>query len=259
MPAYYLYRDDTGHREPFEARNDDDAEAVTRQMLREGDWGQASSTKTFRVEASFARLRGDEPDESTGWTVRHTFEPAEPPCRVSPDVTDDEHDWQTEYGVVGGLPENPGVFQSGHGQVRCVYACTKCGAGKVTDLGDTDPVNGENIATTEYRPPGTYKTARPVYWSVVRGEARPGRAARAAIVAAVEPGPAGVDVPADVLGWAAGHGLDADTEPDVYLLVATEDEAGEITGEIAYRKGTVTYAEDQAIRGALIQEARDGG
>jgi hypothetical protein len=246
MPAY-LYRDDGGTREPFTARNDDDAEAVTRQMLREGDWGQGQSTKTFRVEANFVRLRRGEPDESTGWTVRHTFEPAEPPCRISPDVTDDEHDWQTEYGVVGGLAENPGVFQSGWGQVSTIWACAKCGAGKTVDLGDTDPVNGENIATTEYRPAGYYKTARGVYWSVVEG----GWGG----VSAVEPGPAGVDVPAAILEWAAGHGLDADAEPNVYLLVATEDEAGEIPGEIAYCRGFVTYAEDQAIRAQLAAEA----
>ena len=176
------------------------------------------------------------------------LEPAEPPCRIAPDITDDEHDWQTEYGVVGGLPENPGVFQSGHGQVRSVYACTKCGAGKVVNLGDTDHANGDNIATTEYRPPGTYKTARGVFWSVVSGDCGP--------VDAVVPEPADVAIPAGVLEWAIGHGLSMDN-PDVYVLVATEDEAGEIPGEIAYRRGTVTYAEDQAIRAYLAQVRRD--
>lgn len=84
--------------------------------------------------------------------------------------------------------------------------------------------------------------AQPVVWSVVRGESPTSRA--------VEPGPAGVTIPRDVIDWAESHGL-ADTDPDVYLLVTPEDEAGEVPGEIAYRKGTLPAKDVAAIRQAL--------
>ena len=253
--AEYQYRDDVGTREAFTAASDDDAEAVALMMLRQGDWG--TSAKTFRVEAGFVRLGGDgEPDESTGWTVRHVVEPAEPPCitggtRARPVIDPEGHDWLTSplpAPAGGEAPPRLGSVSSGWGQVRTVYACSKCGAGMVSDLGDTDPASGENIATTEYRPAGTYATSRPVYWSVVSGPA--------AGAAAVEPGSAGVDVPAAVREWAARHGHDPD-QAVLYLLVATEDEAGEIENEVAWCKGTVSYAEDQAIRATLAQERRN--
>jgi hypothetical protein len=62
-----------------------------------------------------------------------------------------------------------------------------------------------------------------------------------------------------VLDWAAGHGLDPD-DPGVYLLVTTEDEAATIDGEVAFLKGTVSYAVDRAIRAALAaaRSERDG-
>lgn len=62
-------------------------------------------------------------------------------------------------------------------------------------------------------------------WSVVRGESPQARA--------IEPGPAGIDIPPEILEWAEEHGVGAH-DPDVYLLVAPEDEAGEVAGEIAY-------------------------
>lgn len=252
----YVYSEGGGaFTERFTAASDDAAEDHTRRMLREGDHGQESSAKTFRVEASFRRIVDGEPDHGTGWTVRHTFTPAEPPCIIGgtaarPVTAPEGHDWQTSGWAGGGdgeSPPRPGSVSSGWGQVRTTYACAQCGGGRIDDLGDTDRANGENIATVEYLPAGTYATARPVYWSVVRGPSGDVDAG------AVKPEPAGVGIPAVILEWAAGHGLSA-ADPDVYLLVATEDEAGEIPGEIAYRTGTVSYGEDQAIRAALAQD-----
>jgi ribosomal protein L25 (general stress protein Ctc) len=84
-----------------------------------------------------------------------------------------------------------------------------------------------------------------VIWSVVRGESPTARA--------VEPGVAGVDIPDEILAWAAGHGLSMD-DPDVYLLVTPADEAGSIDGEIAYRSGTVPAAVSDAIRAQLAED-----
>lgn len=255
--AEYQYGEGNGaYTERFQAAGDDAAEDFTRRMLREGEHGQYGAAKTFRVEAVFMRVGPDgEPDESTGWTVRHTFEPTEPPCIVGgtpqhPVISPEGHDWAASYELFGpgGLPERLGSYRSGHGQVITYQACTRCGAGKTDDGGDTDPANGECLSTTEYLPAGTYATSRPVYWSVVSGPA-PG-------AAAVEPGIAGVDVPPDVYEWAAGHGHDPD-QAVLYLLVATEDEAGEIENEVAWCKGAVSYAEDQAIRATLAQERRN--
>jgi antitoxin (DNA-binding transcriptional repressor) of toxin-antitoxin stability system len=67
-------------------------------------------------------------------------------------------------------------------------------------------------------------TQQTAVWSVVRGESPTAHAA--------DPGLAGVDIPGEVLTWAGGHGLDV-ADPDVYILVAPQDEAGEVRGEIA--------------------------
>lgn len=75
--------------------------------------------------------------------------------------------------------------------------------------------------------PHTVAAVEQVVWSVVRGES--------ADAVAVEPGQAGLDIPADVLAWAEGHGL-SDDDPDVYLLVTTRTAAGRIDGEIAWRE-----------------------
>jgi hypothetical protein len=64
-------------------------------------------------------------------------------------------------------------------------------------------------------------------WSVVLGQSPTARA--------VEPGIVGISIPDDVLAWAVTQGL-ADDAPDIYLLVAPADEAGEVLGELAYRE-----------------------
>lgn len=81
-----------------------------------------------------------------------------------------------------------------------------------------------------------------VVWSVVEGTSPDARA--------VEPAPAGVDIPADVLEWAEENGVAVDN-PDVYVLVTPADEAGEVDGEIAHRRGEVSDEDMAAIRSAL--------
>lgn len=81
-----------------------------------------------------------------------------------------------------------------------------------------------------------------VVWSVVRGESPTARA--------VEPGLAGVTIPDDVLEWAAGHGLGVD-DPDVYLLVTPEDEAGEVPGEVACTTAQAPDGEVASLRTAI--------
>ncbi|MCX4451625.1 hypothetical protein [Streptomyces sp. NBC_01789] len=79
-------------------------------------------------------------------------------------------------------------------------------------------------------------------WSVVRGSSPTARA--------VEPGPAGVDVPDEILAWAGRHGL-SDDDPEVYLLVTPRNEAGEILGEIVWREYRATPDDMTALSNAL--------
>lgn len=79
-------------------------------------------------------------------------------------------------------------------------------------------------------------------WSLVRGESPAARA--------VDPGLAGIDVPAGILAWAKESGLSMD-DPDVYLLVTPSDEAGEVPGEIAYRELAMDADDLATVRAAL--------
>ena len=67
---------------------------------------------------------------------RVTIDPPAPEC------TEDEHDWQSPYELVGGLRENPGVFGHGGG-VIIVEVCPHCGMYRETDTWAQDPTTGE--------------------------------------------------------------------------------------------------------------------
>ncbi len=105
--------------------------------------------------------------------------------------------------------------------------------------GDIDSVDqAAAIATT----PHDYPVV--VYWSIVRGPAPDAEAA--------EPGPLDIPVPDGVLELGARHGLGDD--PDVYVLVAPAELAGEIPGEIAYYRGTLPYSMALRVWEAIDQE-----
>jgi len=195
----YIYREDSGYDERFDAAGDDAAEQRAEEMLREGDWGQDQAEKTFRVRAQVGRIiiepdgscktcakaiehRANDPkpgyvwyvvddpteaaaycgagtafhvpavaEDVTGWrTVMVQFDPDEPGC-TSPYG----HDWQSPYGLVGGVRENPGVWAHGGG-ITVDEACARCGAGSHRDTWDTDPANGETFESVAYRPAGHY-------------------------------------------------------------------------------------------------------
>ena len=85
-----------------------------------------------------------------------------------------------------------------------------------------------------------------VYWSVMNGPSPDSEA--------VQPEPAGITVPAAVLEWAAGHGLDVDN-PDVYLLVAPQKDAESMDGEVAFMEGRLSDQEAVALAAALTVQA----
>lgn len=58
-----------------------------------------------------------------------------------PDCSDDEHDWQSPYGLLGGIKENPGVWGNGGGVV-IRQVCARCGRYRITDTWAQNPVSG---------------------------------------------------------------------------------------------------------------------
>lgn len=67
-----------------------------------------------------------------------------------------------------------------------------------------------------------------------------------------EPGAESIDIPDVIREWVAEHGLDAG-DPDDWLGVTLASEAGEITGEIAYRDGAVSEADGKAFAAGLCE------
>jgi hypothetical protein len=139
----YIYREDSGYDERFDAPGDDAAEHFARELLRDGDWGQQHADKTFTVRASVARIvPEDSEDREDDWiiedwrTVTVTFQPAEPPCPGR-----DGHDWQD------GTPRGSG------GGVIYTDTCAHCGLRRITDTWDTDPATGDVMQTIAYEQP----------------------------------------------------------------------------------------------------------
>lgn len=57
------------------------------------------------------------------------------------------HEWSSDYDLVGGCRENPGVFGSGGG-VKIIEECIHCNVRKITNTWDYDPVDGEQGLTS---------------------------------------------------------------------------------------------------------------
>lgn len=104
------------------------------------------TTRTTVYTAITARNIDDEDDTET-----RTFAlpPDEPPC------TADAHEWSDDHDLVGGLPENPGVWGHGGG-VRIHTACVHCGCGKIVDTWASHPLTGEQGLTATTYEPDTY-------------------------------------------------------------------------------------------------------
>lgn len=85
----------------------------------------------------------------TGESDQATIEvaPDEPEC-----IGDEEHDWQSPIELVGGIPENPGVW--GHGGGVIIHeACLRCGCRRRTDTWAQRRDTGERgLTQVSYRP-----------------------------------------------------------------------------------------------------------
>jgi hypothetical protein len=83
------------------------------------------------------------------WDDVVTLDPDEPDCEED---QQGHHDWQAPYQIVGGCPENPGVWGSGGG-VIVEEVCMRCGTARVTDTWATDPHTGEQGLTRVWYEP----------------------------------------------------------------------------------------------------------
>lgn len=115
----------------------------TPEVLREA----AEALHVLRCTALLDRENCDNQQESV--TVR--FDQDEPKCS-----SDDGHDWQSPYSIVGGIKENPGVWGHGGGVVinEC---CMNCGCQKSTDTWAQRGDTGEQGLTSVSYTPGVYE------------------------------------------------------------------------------------------------------
>lgn len=129
----YIYREDSGYDEKFEAADETAAEKHGRELLASGDYGII--TKTLRATAQVARIETDEDGEhELDWReVEHTFQPSEPKCEDG-----QEHDWQKGQS-----------FSSGGG-VKWTDTCTRCDLRRITDTWGHDPATGATMKTLAY-------------------------------------------------------------------------------------------------------------
>jgi hypothetical protein len=96
-----------------------DTEAEARGLLKQySPYGQIDSRATLMSDAHdcSAEIVAEEPECDDG----------------------EDHDWRAPHDVVGGVRENPGVFGSGHGSVKVIEYCIKCGKIRSTDYGASD-------------------------------------------------------------------------------------------------------------------------
>jgi len=133
----YVYREDSGYDERFDAVSDEAAEARAEELLREGDWNQDSAEKSFRVRASVGRVSA-EPDgteDIQGWrTVMVQLDPVPPQCSGRQQAHD--FDGGPSYGSGGG--------------VKYTDTCRKCRLRRTTDTWATDPADGTPFTAVSY-------------------------------------------------------------------------------------------------------------
>jgi hypothetical protein len=130
----YIYREESGYDERFDAAGDDAAEARAGELLRGGDWGTERSS--FRVRAQVARIEAhDGAETECDWrTVMVQFDPPVPPCSER----QQSHDFD----------DGP-AYGHGAGTVT-TDTCRECSTRRVTDTWATDWATGEPFTSVAY-------------------------------------------------------------------------------------------------------------
>jgi hypothetical protein len=147
MPKF-LYRESLCNVDGFElllsATNLDDAISEGETILRDANWIDRPLLATQLLHGYVVKVtkNGEEV-----YCIDAIVEPDEPSC-----IDSDGHDWQSPHYLVGGLPENPGVWGSYNGGVIVREVCLRCGCGRTIDTRAHDTDTGECFEETTYTP-----------------------------------------------------------------------------------------------------------
>lgn len=122
-----------------------------------GDWGENDATHWVTVNVWRTAIGIDDGEivESCHEedTVTVAIDPPEPECEDGQD-----HDWASDFDVVGGIEQNPGVWGHGGGVIITEH-CRRCGCGRHTDTWAQDPETGEQGLTSARYEPGEFSDA----------------------------------------------------------------------------------------------------
>lgn len=147
---------DDGNAEVY-YRHAETGKEAAQDYVDDGDWGENDATHWVSVNVWRTGIGIDDGeiveslhDEDT---VTIAVDPAEPECEDGA-----AHDWASDFAVVGGIEENPGVWGSGGG-VRMVRHCRRCGCGMHTDTWAQNPGTGEQGLTSVRYEPGEFSDA----------------------------------------------------------------------------------------------------
>jgi hypothetical protein len=141
MTNYFVYDQESGTSEPFEADSLSKAKQWVRDWVEGGGYTFESGDKTIFINCRLSEVSEDEDGDEVEEEVAYMtvdIDPPEPKC-VS---ADDDHDWQAPHHILGGLEDNPGVWANGGG-VIINECCMKCGCKKITNTWDYHPSTGE--------------------------------------------------------------------------------------------------------------------
>jgi len=108
----------------------------------EGSWENKTELDIFVQEIN---PWDDDMEFPMEWkTIEVGEDPPEPEC------TEDEHDWERPYEIVGGLKENPGVWSAGGTTMTFHSVCSHCGLHKHETQHGAQRNPGQ-LDTIEYR------------------------------------------------------------------------------------------------------------
>lgn len=145
-----LYRcsDDSNTRIDIEANSSEDA---AQEYVDGGDWGEGDAPVFIRVVTDEILGYDEDGDEIFGEHESHTIilDAIEPDCDG-----EEEHDWQSPLSIVGGCPDNPGVFANTQGPGVMIFeVCMVCGCARITNTGAQNPCDGtQGHHVTSYDP-----------------------------------------------------------------------------------------------------------
>jgi hypothetical protein len=119
----YVARMD-GVEEQMVAEDLCEAEDLAREWAQEGSWPEEEGR--FYVTVTVEAMQDGKVLERRGFQVVVGSDPEPPEC-----THPEGHNWESPHEVLGGLNENPGVWQTRGTQVTHRHVCDRCGAYKV--------------------------------------------------------------------------------------------------------------------------------